>query len=337
MNLDHGGHSFFAPLDTEKEIRRKGEFLCDLSHLKFMTAHGPDAVSFLNGQLTNDIEKVSNSVSQLSGYCTPKGRLLCIFRIHRNDERLVLQANKNVLPNTVERLQRFVLRAKLELKFEDSISSFGIVGRESSKVLAAVAGGLPEDREGCLAVPGLTLVCHSTASTPRYQVVGPPSALIDLWRQLSTNIPNTGSWAWTSLDIEQGLPAILTQTSEQFVPQNVNMDLINAVSFHKGCYPGQEIVARMHYLGKLKTRMIRAEVDGGASPKPGDKLYTSASEQSIGMLVDSAPANHGYHILTTVRLDQLDSGDLRIHGSSGQLVVPKVLPYLLESPDQKQA
>ena len=333
------GYSFFATQAAETEIRRHGEFICDLSHLHFMTTRGPDAVTFLHGQLSNDLLNLSDSESQISGYCTPKGRLLCVFRLHRGNENVVLQANKSVLPGVVERLNRFILRSKVELSIESSITSFGVVGQQSSDALAALLGDLPQRANDCRTVSDVSVICHSLSDPLRYQVIGTPPALAVLWQQLSRSIPRTGSWAWASLDITQGRPTIFPETSEQFVPQNVNMDIIGAVSFNKGCYPGQEIVARMHYLGKLKTRMICAGVDSPERPPlPGDKLYTSTREQSIGMLVDATPAERGYDILSTVRLENLgeDAGDLRIHHKSGPIVVQKQLPYPLQSPDQKQ-
>jgi folate-binding protein YgfZ len=334
------GYSLFATQATESEIRSHGEFICDLSHLHFLSARGPDAISFLNGQLSNDLLNLSDSESQISGYCTPKGRLLCVFRLHRNSEHVVLQANKSVLPSVAERLGRFILRAKVELNIENSITSFGVVGQQSGKSLTALLGELPQRANDYRTVSDVSVICHSLSDPLRYQVIGAPSALADLWQQLSRSVPGTGSWAWASLDIAQGRPTIFPETSEQFVPQSVNMDIIGAVSFNKGCYPGQEIVARMHYLGKLKTRMIRAGVDSpDRPPVPGDKLYTSTREQSIGMLVDATPAECGYDILSTVRLENLgeDAGDLRIHQVSGPIVVQKQLPYPLQSPQQKQA
>ncbi len=340
-DIGASGYSFFETQSAENEIRRHGEFICDLSHLHFMSARGPDAVNFLHGQLTNDLHKLSDSESQISGYCTAKGRLLCVFRLYRNNEQVVLQTNKGVLHNVAERLRRFILRAKVELNVEKDIRSFGVAGQKSSKSLAALLGDLPQGTNDCRTVSKVSVICHSPPDSPRYQVVAAPPVLADLWQQLSRTTARTGSWAWASLDIAQGRPSIFTETSEQFVPQNVNMDLIGAVNFNKGCYPGQEIVARMHYLGKLKTRMIRAGVHSpDRAPLPGDKLYTSAKEQSIGMLVDATPAECGYYdILTTVRLENLgaDADDLRIYDGSGPIVVRKNLPYPLQSPEQKQA
>ncbi len=108
------------------------------------------------------------------------------------------------------------------------------------------------------------------------------------------------------------------------------MDLVKAVDFHKGCYPGQEIVARMQYLGKSKYRMVRARVDAESLPAPGDKLYASDKDQSIGMLVNAVPADRGYDILTTVRIEYLEVGDLRLNERSGAHVELLDMPYTLD-------
>lgn len=336
LNFDDRGYSFYKEAAIEQTQRQRNEFVCDLSHLGFIRAKGTDVVEFLHAQLTNDLKKLPKAESQLTGYCTPKGRLLSIFRVHHDNDGLVLQAHKDIVPSSIERLRKFILRAKVELSIDKDIDSFGVVGRQSSKNLEKIVEALPQYKNECYRTNGLTIICCSNSDPIRYQVIGAGSALQPLWRQIKKSCPKIGSWAWASIDIEQGLATIFPVTSEQFIPQMVNLDITQAVSFDKGCYPGQEIVARTHYLGKLKTRMILGSVSTTIPPMPGDKLYATIGEQSIGMIVDATPSSSGYDVLATARLENVQKGDLQLRDGSAAPVQLKQLPYQLENPEQNR-
>jgi folate-binding protein YgfZ len=337
LHPDNRGYSVNPSQTDGSQPEWHNGYICDLSHLEFVRASGPDALDFLQAQLTNDLKQLTATDSQLSGYCTPKGRLLCIFRIHHAHAGLFLQAHKEVLAATVDRLRRYILRAKLELDIDEEVVSFGVVGDRCCKLLADLTGPLPDGKDGCLVAGNWTILCHSTSNPLRYQVIGTSSALTPLWQSLQQTCPVAGSRAWAGIDIHQGLPTIFQATSEQFVPQMVNMDIIGGVSFHKGCFPGQEIVARMHYLGKVKTRMVLGRIDAGAIPLPGEKLYRPNSEQSTGMVVDAIPAAGGCDLLATARLAALAAGDLRLGSADGATVQRRELPYRLDEPEQQQA
>lgn len=337
LRFDDRGYSFYQKPAEEQVQRQEREFVCELSYLTFLRAQGAEAIDFLHGQLTNDLEHLPKDNSQRSGYCTPKGRLLCIFRIHHDNESLLLQAHQDVIASTVQRLRKYIMRTKVELGIDESISSFGVVGQECSITLQKIVGFLPAEKDACSSGQGISIICHSATNPARYQVIGRAPVLKPLWQTMSDSLPKLGSWAWASMDIEQGLATIFVNTSEQFVPQMVNMDITNAVNFDKGCYPGQEIVARMHYLGKLKTRMILGYVDTASPPLPGDKLYTVDNEQSIGMVVDAQPGSVGYDILATARLENVQHDDLCLGNSTQTPVRLGQLPYQLDRAKQKQA
>lgn len=337
LHFDNRGYSFYKEPAIEQAQRQKQEFICELSHLGFLNAQGADTVDFLHSQLTNDLKHLPENYSQLSGYCTPKGRLLCVFRINHNTDNLLLQAHQDVIRPTTERLRKYVMRTKVELKLNDDVSSFGVVGRKCGAELLKIAESLPTKKDECLNVRGLTVICYRDSDPLRYQVIGAVSALRPLWQKMSEFLPKLGSWAWASMEIEQGLATIFTDTSEQFIPQMVNMDIINAVSFEKGCYPGQEIVARMHFLGKLKTRMILGNANTPSAPLPGNKLYAIDNKQSVGMVVDAMPGRVGYDILATARLENVQRDDLCLRNETEVPVELRQLPYQLDNPEQKQS
>lgn len=335
--FDNRGYSFYHEPAIEQEHRQKHEFICEPSYLGFARARGMDAVEFLNGQFTNDLSKLSEGQSQLSGYCTPKGRLLSVFRIHHDRDDLLLQMHRDVITATVDRLRKYIMRAKVEVSTDESIATLGTVGEKCAAALRNMFGSLPGKKHECSNVGDLTIISYTETPPQRYQIIGTPSRLKPLWQQLSACAPKLGSWAWASMDIEQGLATVFKRTSEQFVPQMLNLDITQAVSFNKGCYPGQEIVARMHYLGKLKTRMILGSADAHTQPLPGDKVFAVGSEQSIGMVVDAMPGSTGYDLLATSRLENVQRDDLRLRNGQDVPIRLGQLPYPLHSEEQNQA
>lgn len=336
LRFDDQGYSWCSEPDGEQRLRRANDFVCDLSHVGFLRASGPDAVAFMHAQLTNDLLHLSRTESQLSGYCNPKGRLIDLFRLHHDNEDLVLQGFHQTVAASAERLKKFIMRAKLEIVVDPKLQSFGVVGETAAAMLESLVGDLPAQREGCRRRDDITVVCHSL-SPRRHQVIGPESALAPIWQQLCASAPNIGSWAWASLEIEEGLAMIFPATMEQFIPQTLNLDVVNGLNFDKGCYPGQEIVARMRYLGILKSRMARGWVESESPPRPGDKVFGSEGEQSIGMVVNATPAARGHDLLTTARLENLEQKNLRLENSSGPAITLRELPYALEVPEQRQA
>ena len=333
MNLkfDDRGYSYYSESGLEQTTRRDNEFICDLSHLGFIRATGPDAVEFLHGQFTNDLKKLAPTESQLTGYCTPKGRVLGVFRAFYDQNSLVLQVHKDTITSCLDRLRKFILRAKVDLIIDTDIESFGVVGKDSSKHLEELCGPLPQNNNECRHANRVTIICCENSPFPRYQVVGTSSVLKTIWGQLDGLCPKLGSWSWASVDIERGLVTVFSATSEQLTPQMVNMDITGSVNFDKGCYPGQEIVARTHYLGKIKTRMILGNVDATPPPAPGDKVYATEGEQSIGMVVDATPGERGYDLLATARLEYVEKNDLQLRKGAATAIEIRKLPYLLEA------
>ncbi len=302
--------------------------LCKLSALSWVYAEGEDAAYFLQSQLTNDVSALDNSHSQLHGYCNPKGRLLCIVRLVRHNHGFLLQLPTELRDAIVERLRKYVLRAKLSVNPADDLAGVGVAGRPAVDALTQHLGPLPATDNGYLQ-RGALGVYGLPGPVPRFQIIGPWSDLQPLWDALSGSLQACPPSAWSRLDISAGIPQILPATSEAFVPQMVNLDLVGGVSFEKGCYPGQEIVARMHYLGKLKQRMIRAQVTTSAAPKPGDKIYVpDRGEQSAGTLVDAQLSAPGcYDVLAVVQLNAYRAGKLLLNDANGPELEPRSLPY----------
>ncbi len=272
---------------------------------------GADAQTFLQGQLTCDVSALQPGSSTYGGYCTPKGRLLATFLLWAADDGYTMMLPSVLTESIRKRLTMYVLRSKV--KVEDLTPDYacvGIYGVDATQQLAAAPGLL----HGVLVRDGVTVI---RLPLQRDLAVMP--------RAEASMAPDSG--VWTGLDIAAGIPFILPVTQEEFVPQMVNLDLIGGLSFTKGCYPGQEIVSRTHYLGKLKQRMYRASV--AAPAVSGDKLYcTELGEQSAGMVVTAVPVVADRHeVLAVLQMAHAQSAPYHLGSLQGPLLELLSLPY----------
>ncbi len=320
--------------DTHEEARAAiaGDVVAALSDYAFIEASGPDAAAFLQAQLSNDVRALDAEQSQLSGYCNPKGRLLAAFRLLRIGDRYLLRLPAEILEPTLKRLRMFVLRSQVQLEdVSAQTAAIGVAGPAAEARLRETAGTLPAQVDGAVHAAGAVLV-RVAGAIPRFELYGPTEAIAPLWDALATAATPVGPAAWALLDIHAGLPTVRASTMEAFVPQMVNLEVIGGVSFKKGCYPGQEVVARMHYLGKPKRRMFLAHLaEAAPPPRAGDELFRAGESQSSGRIVDAQPAAEGgSDLLAVIQLGSLGGEPLHLRDSQGPALQLRELPYALE-------
>ena len=310
-----------------------GSILCDLSHLGLIAAHGADTQSFLQSQLTNDAREVTAMRSQLSGYCSAKGRLLALFRIFQRGESLYLQLPHELLEPTLKRLRMFVMRAKVTLDdATDILVRMGVAGPQAEAQLSDALGRLPQAVNEVVSANDIT-VLRLPGIRPRFELVGELPQIQALWQQLAAHAVPVGAPVWSLLDIQAGVPEVFTSSVDEFVPQMVNLTALGGVNFKKGCYPGQEIVARMQYLGTLKRRMYLAHIAVDSPPAPRTPLYEAGTDatQSIGAIVHAQPApGGGCHALAVVVIAAAERDAIRLDRAEGPALKFQPLPYSLE-------
>jgi hypothetical protein len=303
--------------------------LCDLSHLGLIRVRGEDATTFLQGQLTSDVRLVTDERAQPSAWCSPKGRMLASFLVFRHAGDVYLQTPRERVAALLKRLRMFVLRAKVELAdASDELARAGIAGGCAAELLA---GAAPEEPFAVRQDGGVTLI-RLPGDRARVEIVGTAAAVKALWERAAPTGGVAGPDFWALLDIRAGLPTVYDGTAEAFVPQMANLQLVEGVSFTKGCYTGQEVVARMQYLGKLKRRMYLARVATGTVPQPGDDLYAPGSEsgQGAGKVVDARRSPAGdVEALVVVEAGSAAGGEVRIGGPKGPRLAFSPLPYPL--------
>lgn len=327
--IEDGAVRYFSEPRQEVSAAATGDVIADLSHWSLIRAAGADAEGFLQGQLTNDVRELGSG-SQLSGYCTAQGRMLALFRIFKRDGDFCLQLPAELRDSVLKRLRMFVLRAKVTLEaMDDELARIGVAGPGVEARLQGRLGPLPTLPDEGMSSGALNLL-RLRGPHPRFEIIGPYADIERLWSVLALTPVGAGTWAW--LDIAAGVPTVLPATTEAFVPQMMNLELIGGVNFKKGCYPGQEIVARTHYLGRLKQRMYRAHTDSAQAPKAGDALYApNFGEQAAGTVVDAQPAaGGGYDLLAVAQIASADTGVLTLRTPDGPSITLLSLPYALQ-------
>ncbi len=307
-------------------------FICSADGLGLILVRGNDAADFLQNQLSNDIYRLDESRFQLSSFSTPKGRMLGVFRVIRvSNGYLLVTARAMVLP-LLERLYRYILRADVALA--DATGHFARISLQTDKPeIIAHASLAPEPGTTFQDEKIVSLQLEPLGSQRRYLVFSlDADAAIALWQTLAEHLAVTGFTSWRLADIRAGLPTIYPSTAEEFVPQMANLNALGGISFNKGCYPGQEIVARMQYLGKLKRRMFLAELDTAELPRPGDDLVVAGKPEvdGSGKVVDAEFDGDGHCLMLYIaQIPRAESGDLELLQQPGVAVRNLELPYSL--------
>jgi len=297
--------------DSRNELAAANDnIITSLSHLGLLEISGEDAVSFLQGQVTNDVKKLDGSNSQYAGYCSPKGRLLALFLAFAHADHLHLQMPVSILEPIMKRLKMYVMRSKVVITEKSAdILCFGIAGPNAQSTLTTLFNKVPQAAQELITLDDATLL-RLAGDTKRYQVFTHTENAERIWNALSSNSTKVGKSVWDYLEIQAGIPEIVPATQEAFVPQMVNLDSLDGINFKKGCYTGQEIVARTHYLGKVKRRTQLAHINTEEIPQAGDTIQVVGHEEAIGQIVRAAPApNGGVDALIEIRLENLDSTD----------------------------
>jgi len=341
---DGGRVLHYGNPDLERRVALTGAVMADLGHWGVLRARGPDAVPFLQGQLTADLRELAPASSRLAAHCTPQGRVRSLFRLlARGEEELLLLLPREMVEPALEALRRYVLMARVVLEpAGEAWVRLGYADPHGGKRLAEALGGeVPEEPDAaCRAGPVTVVRLHG--SHPRFLLLGERPAMERLWERLDVHAAPVGAPAWELLEVLAGEPQVHLPTREAFLPQMLNLDLLGGVSFAKGCYTGQEVVARTRHLGRLKRRMRRLRCPGTAEPPPpGAPLHSPAwrADEAAGTVVRAAAdPDGGCQLLAVVPHElapregaqgRMQGAELRLGGPEGPACEPRPLPYPL--------
>ncbi|MET3108321.1 folate-binding protein YgfZ [Oxalobacteraceae bacterium GrIS 2.11] len=291
-----------------------------LSQFALITASGADAAGFLHSQLTSDIKSLEADHASLAGLCSPKGRLLATMLVWKNNDTITIEVPLELQESLQKRLQMYVMRAKVVLENVTAAQSvFGIFGAAAVQQLAQWFPIVPAHPHELISnEAGALLRVADVEGMERYQWITSKEFAAQIETKLAALLTRVPENAWAMSEIHAGIPHVTLATQEKFVPQMINYELIGGVNFKKGCYPGQEIVARTHYLGKQKRRTVLAHIPSNSVASGMEVFASSDLEQPCGMVVNAALNNAGgsdclIEIKTAVLADtvvQLSSGEV---------------------------
>lgn len=325
-----------APLTTTQLATG---FVAPVTDLGLIALDGEESASFLHNQLTNDVEHLRDGEARLAGYCSPKGRLLASFLMWRTPTTIFLQLPREIQAAVQKRLSMFVLRAKTKLSDATDLPAnavvLGLGGGLAEAALQSWFDALPARPFAKLDHPLGTLIRVADAfGAPRYQWLLSAETAQNVVAELADKLHVGANAAWQLSEIHAGIPVIAKATQEQFVPQMVNFELLGGVNFKKGCYPGQEIVARSQYLGKLKRRTTLVSIPDLTAAAGQEVFATADPEQPCGMIVNAAPnGNGGVDALVEMKLAAIEAGSVRLGSAQGTALQFLDMPYALEALD----
>ena len=327
----------FGDVATERQtVLSTQAVVSELSHYGIIQVSGDDADDFLQNQLSNDIKTLDPQHSQLSAHCNAKGRVISLLRVVKlPNGGFYLIVPMDRLGATLKRLQMFVLRSQVQLT--DKSEQLALVGYRSNSPVAPLkkyfdACGGTDD---CYTDEGITAV-RLSGDPQRLLLITSNENMISLWPQLTEQAIACGHRQWMLLDIQNGIPEVFDSNSEAFVPQMLNLHSVNGVSFSKGCYPGQEVVARMHFLGKLKRRMYLAQIQDTQLPPISADVVKADDGSAVGKIVNAAMSSDDTATLLLVLQIANENDTLKLQTAEGPQVQLKELPYSVELERTKQ-
>jgi folate-binding protein YgfZ len=294
-----------------------------LLHLGALRFTGPDSSSFLQGQVSTDTRRLAENQCLLAAYSSPQGRVLAIMHLLPHSSGIIALLPRELVLPTLEALRKFVLRAKV--KIEDAGDSIAVAGLYGADRLTRAVIGVPQSSGGYTESDGIG-IAEVNRDPGRYWAIGAAEKLAE--HGLAGDIREADRYeqAWRLADIRAGIPQIYLPTRAAFVAQMLNLDRLGGISFSKGCYTGQEIIARTQHLGRIKRRLYRLELPRGAW-RIGQPLRLS--DGRTGRLVEVIETLDGFEALAVlnVQAESVDGGET----SAGAVVnaVPLSLPYEL--------
>lgn len=301
-------------------------FFCTLSHEGVLAVRGADAGKFLQGQLTCNLDYLNEQRASLGARCTQKGRMQSSFRILLQGDGVLMAMATELLEPQLADLKKYAVFSKSKLTNESAAwVRFGIVQGDSA--LAGFGLELPADTDSVARHDDLIAV---RVSPDRAELWVPADQADSITGKMSAVLAPGDLNQWLLGQIRAGIGQVMPATREMFIPQMLNLQAVGGVSFKKGCYTGQEIVARMQYLGKLKRRLYRLSLPAGELPEPGTSLFSSSHGSSIGEVVIAAHAERNVELLAVLQAEAAEGGDIHLGALEGPALQLLDLPYELD-------
>ena len=301
-------------------------FFCTLTHEGVLAVRGNDASKFLQGQLTCNLNYLSETRASLGARCTQKGRMQSSFRIVLEPDGCLLAMARELVEPQLADLKKYAVFSKSTLT-DDSANwvRFGL--QQADVALQSLGLELPAETDSVTRAEGLIAI---RASQGRAELWARAERTEYLTSHLKAHVPEADLNLWLLGQVRAGIGQVMPQTRELFIPQMINLQAVGGVSFKKGCYTGQEIVARMQYLGKLKRHLYRLSLASDEVPMPGTPLFAPTHNSAIGEVVIGARSENGVELLAVLQSEAAQAGDVHVGDLQGPALLLLDLPYQLD-------
>ena len=325
--------SHFESLSEIKQ--RHSPALSILDQRGLLQLHGPDTVKFLQGQLTCNVEQLPPSQHQAGTVCTPKGRMYSSFTLlNAASEHLLMAMHTGLLASTKASLDKYAVFFKTDIEIKQEAICLGLSGKDITPSVQELFGTVPEAQAATQVEDDIWLL-PVNGLCDRFELWLPLAKLPLWWDRLTAHFTPSSDRLWRLLDIEAVTPTLTPDTTEKYIPQHLNLPSLKAVSFRKGCYTGQEIVARMQNLGQLKSRSYRLTTESTLSLAVDSKLVNGQGK-NIGNVLDCVPAidNNGSELLAVIRVESAEEND--VFTEDGTQLSSHPLPYEVNPKEELQ-
>ncbi len=281
-------------------------FFSPLPNYQLIAVTGDKAATFLQGQITCDVRDINPTQTRRGAHCSPKGRVLFTFRVLEFQTRLYLLVPTVMTDTLLTQLKKYAVFSQVTLKVDEALKVMGCVGTDISDTLVELFGDVPIDADQAIDKnDGLLIRVQNENTAPRFEVIATTNAMMQLQQTLQKKHAEKTAEQWQRSEINAAIPTIYPQTANLFTPQMLNYPALNGVSFKKGCYTGQEVIARTHYLGKAKRHLHRLSMTSTTPLVPGDAL-TNEKQEVVGIIIDAALQEADeYQLLAVVQDDAL--------------------------------
>jgi folate-binding protein YgfZ len=317
----------FSDLALTEALHTDSAFFCVLAHEGLLAVRGPDASKLLQGQLTCNLNYLDEHSASLGARCTPKGRMLSSFRILQQGDGYLLAMATELLSEQLAELQKYAVFSKSKLTDASALwVRFGLQGGDA--VLTSLGLELQAASDSIARHAELIAL---RLSDGRCELWAPRAHAEQLQAQLAAQLAPAPLNSWLLAQVRAGIGQVFGATREAFIPQMINLQALGGVSFKKGCYTGQEIVARMQYLGKLKRRLYRLSLAGSDIPALATPLFSPIHASSVGDVVLAARSDNGVELLAVLQEDALNDGRIYLASLEGNALQRLELPYTLDS------
>lgn len=325
----------FGSPEIEHYLIKHGPVVTSLSHQALLKVTGSDAFNFLQGQFTADLKMVSDNKAQYSAYCDPQGNVLAIFLIFKYQGDFFLSFDQSLAQSIQRRLQVFIMRSDVQLTdmrnemvhigFAGEFADLDVQRRLDTKVKELYETGMVAHQE-----MNQVLVIKVPGPYHKYQLFGPAEQVIKAWQEIRVNSDVTNASDWELLNIAAAIPVVNAQTTGKFTAQFLNLDKFEAISFKKGCFPGQEIIARIHYRGKITKRMLRLRSDEVQTVSAGDEwqlIDNAGKTHKLTIINAGKDILHGSIINAVATLRSLEAAEGDLKTQTGDVIRIEPLPY----------